>query len=245
MGSYIDERYYKDVGKIKPLKDKETRALLKKYRDDGDRKSLDEAIQGNLRLVIKIAQAISDNHREFDDIIAHGNIGLIKAAERYDVDRNVQFNTYASWWIRQSIWSFIKDSENKPVNKRLHRKAVRKHFELTESLNREPTVCEMASGIGCSERLAAELVIDCSMQMVPIYEIEDRKIYEHGCSVSPEHIFNKLSDIDKIVVAAKLQHINTSDFTDILMLRHVDLSCLLTNAIKKSNKIKAYIIETQ
>jgi RNA polymerase primary sigma factor len=94
--------YLREIGKISLLTREEEIELAKKIRD-GDREALKKLVASNLRFVVKIAKAYQTDQSPLADLINEGNIGLIKAAERFDERRGVRFISYAIWWIRQTI----------------------------------------------------------------------------------------------------------------------------------------------
>lgn len=101
------ESYFKDVKKYKPLPREEEVRIGKKIKD-GDFSELDKLITSNLKFVISIAKKYKGHGVPFSDLISEGNIGLIKAASKYDYSMNTKFISYAVWWIRQSLNECIK-----------------------------------------------------------------------------------------------------------------------------------------
>ena len=104
--------YFNEVGKIKLLKNKEEVELAQRIKD-GDKKALDVLVNANLRFVISVAKQYQNRGLLLEDLISEGNIGLIRAAERFDETKGFKFISYAVWWIRQSILHAI--SENSKV----------------------------------------------------------------------------------------------------------------------------------
>ncbi|RLB67406.1 MAG: RNA polymerase subunit sigma, partial [Deltaproteobacteria bacterium] len=94
--------YLKDIQKSNLLTAEEERALARRI-DEGDMEARDQMIVSNLRLVVKIAKRYMNRGLPFLDLIEEGNLGLIKAVERFKLSKECRFSTYATWWIRQSI----------------------------------------------------------------------------------------------------------------------------------------------
>jgi len=142
LTSYLDE-----IGKVALLTPAEEKTLARKVRK-GDEKSRERMIQANLRLVVKIAQDYASYGLPLLDLISEGNIGLMKAVDRYDPNRGTKFSTYAAWWIKQGIKRALANQSKTirlPVHMvdrlaRMRRLAV----QLTEELGREPTDEELA-----------------------------------------------------------------------------------------------------
>jgi RNA polymerase primary sigma factor len=95
--------YLKDVKPFKILQKEEEIELIKQYQKTKDRKILHKIIHANLRFVVAVAIEFKNENVDIKDLINDGNLGLIKAVDRFDVRRNVKFLSYAVWWIRQAI----------------------------------------------------------------------------------------------------------------------------------------------
>lgn len=148
-------REYFDQIKKTPLLTFEEELSLSRRIQRGDEAARATLIEANLRLVVKIAKSYVTSDVGFLDIVQEGNLGLIKAASKYDYRRNVRFSTYAAWWIKQSI---VRSLSNKRRAIRLpHRKeeALKKiqrtYFTLSQELLRKPSVKEIAGELRMSE----------------------------------------------------------------------------------------------
>ncbi len=138
-----------------PLLDFDTELELSRRIQKGDEIARQRLIESNLRLVVKIAKAYASHDIAFIDIVQEGNLGLIKAASKYDYRKNVRFSTYAAWWIKQAI---VRALSNKRRTIRLpHRKeeALKKiqksYYTLNQELGRKPTVEEIAEDLKMNE----------------------------------------------------------------------------------------------
>lgn len=103
------ETYFKDINKIQLLTAEEERALSRRIRA-GDKEAREKMIRANLRLVVSIAKNYVDRGLSLLDLIEEGNLGLLKAVEKFDPDELCRFSTYATWWIKQSIKRALLES---------------------------------------------------------------------------------------------------------------------------------------
>jgi RNA polymerase primary sigma factor len=140
--------YYSAIKRIPLLTAEEERELSARVLA-GDEEARRRLIEANLRLVVKIARGFVTADMPLLDLIQEGNVGLIKAAEKYDGERNVRFSTYASWWIRQAITRALVNSRRAirlPHRKEeLLKKIQRTYSVLTQVFQREPSVAEVAA----------------------------------------------------------------------------------------------------
>jgi len=146
----IMKMYLDDIGKIPSLKHEEIARLFRKYKQ-GDAAAKKRIIEANLRLVIHIAKRYTHASLPFQDLVAEGNLGLIRAVEKFSLSRGCQFSTYATWWIKQSIERAIIN-QSKPIRLPAHiclriSRIVKVIKELNQTLGREPTIEEIAEQI--------------------------------------------------------------------------------------------------
>ncbi len=147
------DKYLLEVSKIDLLTPDEEVSLIKKIRK-GDRLAFDRLITSNLRFVVSVAKQYQNQGLSFPDLINEGNIGLIKAAERFDETRGFKFISYAVWWIRQSILQALAEQARLvrlPLNKIGSINKVNSTFTyLEQKLQREPSVEEIANHLEIS-----------------------------------------------------------------------------------------------
>ena len=139
--------YLKEIGKV-PLLTKEEEQELGKRMEEGDESAKQELAAANLRLVVSIAKKYVGRGMLFLDLIQEGNLGLIKAVEKFDYTKGYKFSTYATWWIRQAITRSIAD-QARTIRVPVHmvetiNKLIRVTRHLVQELGREPTVDEIA-----------------------------------------------------------------------------------------------------
>ncbi len=141
------ELYLHEIGKARLISVDEEIALARRIKS-GDRKALVKLIQSNLRFVISVAKQYQNQGLTLPDLINEGNLGLIKAAERYDETRGFKFISYAVWWIRQSILQAIAEQSRivrLPLNKIGNISKINKAFtKLEQDYQREPMPEEIA-----------------------------------------------------------------------------------------------------
>ena len=153
--------YLKEIGKISLLSlDEETE--LSKRIAAGDETAKNRLAESNLRLVVSIAKRYVGRGMLFLDLIQEGNIGLMKAVEKFDAEKGYKFSTYATWWIRQAITRAIAD-QARTIRVPVHmvetiNKLSRYQRQLTLELNREPTDEELAKKMGMSPDKVREVI---------------------------------------------------------------------------------------
>lgn len=154
------EIYIKEATKIPLLSSEEEKELLIKI-SYGDKMARKKFLEANLRLVISVANKWVGRGIEFGDLIQEGNLGLMKALDKFDINRGFKFSTYAVWWIRQSITRAIHNSSRNvriPVNVNVDiTKYKRAKAELSMSLQHEPNNDEIAKELDISEEYAKKL----------------------------------------------------------------------------------------
>ncbi len=153
--------YLKEIGKI-PLLTPEREKYLAEQIALGDKAAKDELIEANLRLVVSIAKRHVGKGMYFLDLIQEGNLGLIKAVEKFDYSKGYKFSTYATWWIRQAITRAIADQARTiriPVHmvETIH-KVSRTARQLLQELGREPTTDEIAERLGMTADKVREIM---------------------------------------------------------------------------------------
>ena len=153
--------YLKDIGKI-PLLDPDREAYLAEKIAEGDEAAKNELVEANLRLVVSIAKKYVGKGMYFLDLIQEGNLGLIKAVEKFDHTKGYKFSTYATWWIRQAITRAIADQARTiriPVHmvETIH-KVSRYSRQMLQELGREATADELGEKMGMSAEKVREIM---------------------------------------------------------------------------------------
>ena len=171
--------YLKEIGKV-PLLSAEEEIELAKKMEQGDENAKKRLAEANLRLVVSIAKRYVGRGMLFLDLIQEGNLGLIKAVEKFDYEKGYKFSTYATWWIRQAITRAIAD-QARTIRIPVHmvetiNKLIRESRQLLQELGREPLPEEIAERMGISVERVRE-ILKISQEPVsletPIGEEED------------------------------------------------------------------------
>ncbi|MGA1796834.1 MAG: RNA polymerase sigma factor RpoD/SigA [bacterium] len=214
--------YLKEIGKVSLLTRDQEKDLGKRIAE-GDERAKSELIEANLRLVVSIAKKYANNGLPFMDLVQEGNIGLIKAVEKFDYHRGCKFSTYAIWWIRQAITRALADKARIiriPVHTLDAIKSMLKaHQRLLQDKQKEPTLQdiadEMGVGIGKVQELLGIIKIPISVE-TPIDEfgnsclsdyIEDKKgaspiewVIRQNLAEEIQHILDTLSEREKKIL---------------------------------------------
>jgi RNA polymerase primary sigma factor len=152
--------YLKKIGQY-PLLSGEKEVILAKQIENGDDHAKDILANSNLRLVVSIAKKYMKRGLDFLDLISEGNIGLMKAIEKFDYRKGYKFSTYATWWIRQAITRAIAD-QSKLIRIPVHMndtiaRTKKENKRLTQELGREPSYKELAEKLGTTEEKISEI----------------------------------------------------------------------------------------
>ncbi len=141
------EKYLQEIGKVDLLTPEEEVELAKRIKQ-GDQAALEKLTKANLRFVVSVAKQYQNQGLSLSDLINEGNLGLIKAAQRFDETRGFKFISYAVWWIRQSILQALAEQSRivrLPLNKVGSLNKINKAFsELEQTYEREPSAEELA-----------------------------------------------------------------------------------------------------
>jgi RNA polymerase sigma factor (sigma-70 family) len=152
--------YLSEISRIKLLTREEEQELARRVRA-GDETAKQRMIEANLRLVVQIARRYLNRGLPLPDLIEEGNLGLLRAVEKFEPERGTRFSTYATWWIRQAVTRALANQARTirlPVHvELLLTRYAREQRRLTQALGRPPTTEEMAKALDTSEREIVEL----------------------------------------------------------------------------------------
>ncbi|MDR2729154.1 MAG: RNA polymerase sigma factor RpoD/SigA [Chitinispirillales bacterium] len=153
--------YLKEISRLQPLPSEREAELAAKIKE-GDRKSLDILVKANLRFVVSVARNYQNQGLSLCDLINEGNMGLVKAARRFDEKKNFRFISYAVWWIRQAILQALAEQSRimrLPLNRAgaIH-KINKIQIELEQRYNRTPDISEIARELSMTEAAVQETI---------------------------------------------------------------------------------------
>jgi RNA polymerase primary sigma factor len=220
--------YLQQIGKIPLLSFQEEMDLARLVKEENNQKAKDALINANLRLVVSIAKKYIGRGLSFLDLIQEGNLGLMKAVEKFNYKKGYKFSTYATWWIQQSITRGIAD-KSRIIRLPVHMienltKIRRATLELATELNRTPSKEEVASRVGISISKLTQLIKNAQgtismetpasakddMTKVSDFIVDDTHITPDG-KVAQD---NLLDDVRKI-----LNQLNQKE-KDVLIMRY-------------------------
>lgn len=167
---------------LKVLTEREKAALLKRVKD-GDSSAREELVNGNLRLVLSVIQRFTGRGENLDDLFQVGCIGLIKSIDNFDITQNVRFSTYAVPMIIGEIRRYLRDNNAIRISRSMRDtayKAMQTKENLTRTMNREPTVEEIAAHMGAAREdvvMALESIVEPLSLYEPIYSDGGDTIY--------------------------------------------------------------------
>ena len=199
--------YLRDIQKTPLLTPGGEKELARKV-EQGDRTARNKMIESNLRLVVKIAKRYVNRGLPFLDLIEEGNLGLMKAVERFSLAKECRFSTYATWWIRQSIERALVN-QSRTIRLPVHvsddiNRMLRASRQLTQQLHREPTVQEVADAMKAKTTYVRRLMVllkrTCSIE-TPIGDGNDYFLIDtiEDCSVvSPSELLENLDKYERI-----------------------------------------------
>lgn len=230
------KNYFKDLKRYPPLSKDEELTLLKQVQE-GNEKAKARLILANLRFVVAVAKRYRHiNEVPFEDLIAVGNLGLMRAAQRFDCDKNVRFISYAVWWIRQAMIQVVSSHGNPirlPLN-RVHTGLRIKKLEetLIKKLNRRPTLEELAEAATMKPKDLSKFLRDLpsvvSMDSTPVDSEEDLFLrdvitdYESDPLAEAERkalddeleeVLSSLSDRERVVLMHRFGLHDTKSYT--------------------------------
>jgi RNA polymerase sigma factor (sigma-70 family) len=152
--------YFGEIGRI-PLLSREEELDLARRVATGDEAAKQRLVEANLRLVVQVARRYLNRGLPLPDLIEEGNLGLMRAAEKFDGERGVRFSTYATWWIRHAVTRALANQARTvrlPVHvQMLLARYAREEKRLTQELGRAPSASELAQALGTGEEQISEL----------------------------------------------------------------------------------------
>ncbi|NBC83259.1 MAG: sigma-70 family RNA polymerase sigma factor [Bacteroidetes bacterium] len=178
------DKYLHEIGKVDLITAEEEVELARRIKH-GDQKALEKLINANLRFVVSVAKQYQNQGLSLPDLINEGNLGLIKAAQRFDETRGFKFISYAVWWIRQSILQALAEQARivrLPLNKIGSINKINRTFaELEQVFEREPSIQEIAKALEVAPEEVKESIKSSGRHVsmdAPLVDGEDSNMYD-------------------------------------------------------------------
>ncbi|MCX7743503.1 MAG: sigma-70 family RNA polymerase sigma factor [Flavobacteriales bacterium] len=178
------DKYLHEIGRVDLLSADEEVELARRIKE-GDQAAMEKLVKANLRFVVSVAKQYQNQGLTLPDLINEGNLGLIKAAQRFDETRGFKFISYAVWWIRQSILQALAEQARivrLPLNKIGSINKINRTFsELEQKFEREPTAEEIAAVLEMSEQDVKESLLSSGRHVsmdAPLQEGEEGDMYD-------------------------------------------------------------------
>jgi RNA polymerase primary sigma factor len=178
------DKYLQEIGKVKMISAEEEVDLARRIHD-GDLNARDRLINANLRFVVSVSKQYQNNGMSLPDMINEGNLGLIKAAERFDETRGFKFISYAVWWIRQHIMVALLEQSrivHIPLNRYGQLNKIKKTINVLEQkFEREPTIFEITQELGMGTNDVKEAIQNAGRYIsmdAPLVQDEEGNMYE-------------------------------------------------------------------
>lgn len=218
------DKYLQEIGKVGLISADEEVELAQKIKA-GDQRALDKLTKANLRFVVSVAKQYQNQGLTLPDLINEGNLGLIKAAQRFDETRGFKFISYAVWWIRQSILQALAEQSRivrLPLNKIGSINKINKKYAELEQLNeRAPSAEEIAQELDMTEEDVKESLKNSGRHIsmdAPLVEGEDSNLYDvlkSGESPNPDR--ELMNESLRIEIERALQTLTPRE-TDVIRL---------------------------
>jgi RNA polymerase primary sigma factor len=217
--------YLREIQKTKLLTAEDERMLARRI-SQGDAAARDRMIESNLRLVVKIAKRYMNRGLPFLDLIEEGNMGLIKAVERFKLSKECRFSTYATWWIRQSIERALVN-QSRTIRLPVHvsddiNKFIKISRELVHQYNREPKVEEIAEYMGVDPAYIRRLMVLVKKTYSIEHPMGENRDYSLIDTIEDANADNPsvfVDDIDKYAHVCKWFQTLSENEQEILILR--------------------------
>lgn len=219
------DKYLQEIGEVQLLSPSEEIELARKIKK-GDQRSLERLTKANLRFVVSVAKQYQNQGLSLGDLINEGNLGLIKAAKRFDETRGFKFISYAVWWIRQSILQALAEQSRVvrlPLNRVGALNKIGKAFSnLEQEFEREPSATEIAE----------------ELEMTPFEVSDTLKI--SGRHISMDAPFNQGED-NRLLDVIQNEHQPSPDFTLMIESLKIEIErALHTLTLREAEVVKLY-----